>query len=82
MILLETIDDLLKELLPARVGQHREGPETDGGVAVYEVTGERVHFGEAVAYSPLELLVAPDDKDLQSYVIWQAKRVGRPSMRT
>jgi hypothetical protein len=31
MILLETIDDLLKEPLPARVGQHREGPETNGG---------------------------------------------------
>ncbi len=78
MILLETIDDLLKELLPARVGQHREGPETDGGVTVYEVPGERIHFGEVVAYSPLELLVSPDDKDLQSYIIWQAKRVGAP----
>jgi hypothetical protein len=78
LILLETIDDLLKELLPARVGQHREGPETDGGVTVYEVPGERIHFGEVVAYSPLELLVSPDDKDLQSYIIWQAKRVGAP----
>jgi hypothetical protein len=76
MILLETIDDLLKELLPATVPQ--EGAETDGQVTVYEVTGERIHFGEAVAYSPLQLLVRPDDKDLQSHVVWYAKELGPP----
>ena len=74
MILLETIDDLLKELLPATVPQE----EADGRITVYEVTGERIHFGEAVAYSPLELLVSPDDKDLQSHIIWYAKELGPP----
>ena len=80
MILLETIDDLLKELLPQAVPHQQEekGVETNRETAVYEVTGERIHFGEVVAYSPLELLVSPDDKDLQSYIIWQAKRVGAP----
>jgi hypothetical protein len=57
MILLETIDDLLKELLPAAVP--REGTETDEEVTVYEVVGERIHFGETVAYSPLQLSVSP-----------------------
>jgi hypothetical protein len=76
MILLETIDDLLKELLPATVPQ--EEVETDGEIAVYEVTGERIHFGEAVAYSPLQLLVSPDDKDLQSHIVWYAKELGPP----
>jgi hypothetical protein len=80
MILLETIDDLLKELLPQAVPHQQEekGVETNRETAVYKVTGERIHFGEVVAYSPLELLVSPDDKDLQSYIIWQAKRVGAP----
>jgi hypothetical protein len=77
MILLETIDDLLKELLPATVPQE-EGVETDGPIAVYKVAGQRIHFGEAVAYSPLELLVTPDEKDLQSHIIWYAKRVEPP----
>ena len=76
MILLETIDDLLKELLPDVVSQ--EGVETDGGIAVYEVTGKRIHFGETVAYSPLRLLVSPDDKDLQAHIIWYAKRLEPP----
>ena len=76
MILLETIDDLLKELLPATVPQ--EEVETDVEITVYEVTGERIHFGEAVAYSPLQLLVSPDDKDLQSYIVWYAKELGAP----
>src|SRR5919106_4425706 len=53
MILLETIDDLLKELLPAAVP--REGIETDEKVTVYQVTGERIHFGEIVAYSRSQL---------------------------
>ena len=76
MILLETIDDLLKDLLPSAVPE--DGVETDGGITVYEVTGERIHFGEAVAYSPLRLLVSPDDKDLQSHIIWYAKKLGPP----
>jgi hypothetical protein len=74
MILLETIDDLLKELLPARVPQ--EEAEIDGEITVYEVTGERIHFGEAVAHSPLQLLVTPDNKDLQSHIIWYAEKLG------
>ena len=81
MILLETIDDLLKEVLPATVPQEEEKEELepDGQIiSVYEVTGERIHFGEAVAYSPLELLVSPDDKDLQSHIIWYAKELGPP----
>jgi hypothetical protein len=71
MILLETIDDLLKELLPAAVP--REGIET-----VYEVAGERIHFGETVAYSPLQLLVSPGEKDLQSHIFWYAGELGAP----
>ena len=74
MILLETIDDLLKELLPAAVP--REGVETDEEVTVYEVAGERIHFGETVAYSPLQLLVRPGEKDLQSHIYWYASELG------
>src|SRR5919106_1188613 len=74
IILLETIDDLLKELLPAAVP--REGVETDEEVTVYEVVGERIHFGETVAYSPLQLLVSPGEKDLQSHIFWYATEVG------
>jgi hypothetical protein len=74
MILLETIDDLLKELLPAAVP--REGVETDEEVTVYEVVGERIHFGETIAYSPLQLLVDPDEKDLQSHINWYASELG------
>jgi hypothetical protein len=77
MILLETIDDLLKELLPATVPQE-EGVETDGPITIYKVAGERIHFGEAVAHSPLELLVTPDEKDLQSQIIWYAKKLEPP----
>src|ERR687894_6486 len=76
MILLETIDDLLKELLPAAVP--REGVETDEEVTVYEVVGERIHFGETVAYSPLQLLVRPGEKDLQSHISWYAGNLGPP----
>jgi hypothetical protein len=76
MILLETIDDLLKELLPAAVP--REGVETDEEVTVYEVVGERIHFGETVAYSPLQLLVSPGEKDLQSHIFWYAGELGPP----
>jgi hypothetical protein len=76
LILLETIDDLLKELLPATVP--REGVETDEEVTVYEVVGERIHVGEAVAYSPLQLLVGADDKDLQSHISWYAGKLGPP----
>jgi hypothetical protein len=76
MILLETIDDLLKELLPAAVP--REGVETDEEVTVYEVAGERIHFGETVAYSPLQLSVRPGEKDLQSHILWYASELGPP----
>jgi hypothetical protein len=76
MILLETIDDLLKELLPAAVP--REGIETDEEVTVYEVAGERIHFGETVAYSPLKLSVSPGEKDLQSHIFWYASELGPP----
>ena len=74
MILLETIDDLLRHLLPAAVPRE----ETDGETTVYEVTGARVHFGEVVAYSLLRLLVGPDDKDFQSHVFWYAKELESP----
>ena len=73
MILLETIDDLLRQLLPATVP--REGEQTDGEITVYEVTGERVHFGEVVAYGLLRLLVSPGEKDLQSHVFWHARQL-------
>src|ERR671921_202524 len=76
LILLETIDDLLKELLPATVP--REGVETDEELDVYEVVGERIHFGETVAYSPLRLLVEPGEKDLQSHIYWYATQLGPP----
>jgi hypothetical protein len=74
MILLETIDDLLKELLPAAVP--RVGVETDEEAAVYEVVGERIHFGETVVYSPLQLLVGTGEKDLQSHINWYASELG------
>jgi hypothetical protein len=74
VILLETIDDLLKVLLPASVP--REG--VDEEVTVYEVAGERIHFGETVAYSPLQLLVSPGEKDLQSHIFWYASELGPP----
>ena len=74
MILLETIDDLLKELLPAAVPQ--EGIETEEELTVYQVTGERIHFGEIVAYSPIQLLVRPGEKDLQSHIFWYATELG------
>jgi hypothetical protein len=76
VLLLETIDDLLKELLPASVP--REGLEIDEEITVYEVAGERVHFGEIVAYGSLRLLVGPDDKDLQSHITRYATEVGPP----
>jgi len=74
MLLLETIDDLLKELLPIAVP--REGVETDEEVTLYEVAGERIHFGEVVAYGSLRLLVGPNDKDLQSHIVRYATEVG------
>src|SRR3712207_4314083 len=76
LILLETIDDLLKELLPATVPERRG--EMNGVVPVYEVTGEAVHFGEVVAYSPLQLRVGPDDRDLQSHIHWYVENQGPP----
>jgi hypothetical protein len=76
MILLETIDDLLKVVLPAAVP--REGIETNEELTVYQVTGERIHFGEIVAYSPLQLLVRPGEKDLQSHIFWYASELGSP----
>src|ERR687893_2294363 len=74
LILLETVDDLLKGLLPATVP--RENVGTDEKTAVYEVTGERIHVGETVRYSPLRLLVRPGEKDLQSHIFWYATEVG------
>jgi hypothetical protein len=73
MILLETIDDLLKELLPEVAPKENE---MDEEVPIYEVTGEAIHFGEAVAYSPLQLLVGPDDRDLQSHICWFVEKQG------
>ena len=80
MILLETIDDLLKELLPARVPKveedtREEKEEEEEQISVYEVSGERIHFGEAVAYSPLRLLVSPDERELQSHIRYYVHRV-------
>ena len=74
MILLEAIDDLLKELLPAVVS--KEEIETDEDITLYEVAGESIHFGETVAYSPLQLLVTPGEKDLQSHIFWYARKLG------
>ena len=74
LLLLETIDDLLKQLLPATIP--REAAGTDEKVTVYEVTGERIHFGDAVAYGPLRLLVGPTERELQSYISWYAMGVG------
>lgn len=75
LLLLETIDDLLKQLLPATVAQEATTGEK---VTVYEATGDRIHFGEAVAYSPLHLLVGPDERALQSYIAWYATQLGPP----
>lgn len=50
-----------------------------GEITVYEVTGKRIHFGEAVAYSALQLsVVSPDDKDLQSHICWYVEELGPP----
>src|SRR5215210_7491343 len=76
LILLETIDDLLKELLPATVPRGEVG--ADEKIAVYEETGQRIHVGESVRYSPLRLLVSPGEKDLQSYIYWYAEELGSP----
>src|ERR687890_2192559 len=76
LILLETIDDLLKELLPSAVPRGEE--EIDEKTAVYRVTGERIHVGETVRYSPLQLLVSPGEKDLQSHISWYAGELGAP----
>jgi hypothetical protein len=40
------------------------------------VTGERIHVGETVRYSPLQLLVSPGEKDLQSHISWYAGELG------
>jgi len=76
LILLEAIDDLLTELLPATVPQN--GVETDRKITVYEITGARIHVGEAVSYSPLQLSVGLDEKDLQTYIAWYADELGPP----
>ena len=83
MILLETIDDLLKELLPPSVPKHQEEEveeevekELEERITLYEVKGERIHFGEAVAYTPLELMVSVDERDLQSHILWHARELG------
>jgi hypothetical protein len=74
LILLETIDDLLKGLLPEAVPRGEVG--TEEKTAVYEVTGERIHVGETVRYSPLRLLVRPGEKELQSHIFWNATELG------
>jgi hypothetical protein len=74
MILLESIDDLLQRLLPATVPRTTEGFEEE--ITVYEVSGERARFGEAVAHSKLRLLVSPVDEDLQSHLSWYAMELG------
>lgn len=74
ILLLESIDDLLKRLLPATV----PGEGEDERIIVYEVTGKRIHFGDAVAYTPLQLLVSLDEKELQTYISWYAKELGPP----
>jgi hypothetical protein len=74
LILLEAIDDLLRVLLPAAVPQ--EGVENNEELTVYEVAGEHIHFGETVAHSPLQLLVRPGEKDLQSHIFWYATQLG------
>jgi len=76
MILLETIDDLLKDLLPATLPQ--DGIETGEEDTLYEVAGQRIHFGETVAYSPLQLWVRPGEKDLQSHIARYARELGAP----
>jgi hypothetical protein len=86
MILLETIDDLLKELLPAKVPTTNNGNDDYSSsssnegeeIAVYEVDAERIHFGEVVAYTPLRLLVSPAQRELQSHIRWYVERVGAP----
>jgi len=74
MILLEQIDGLLKDVLPAKVPQ--EGAETDEETVVYEVAGERIQFGGAVLHRPLQLLISPEEKDLQSHIFWYARELG------
>jgi hypothetical protein len=74
LILLETVDDLLKGLLPATVPREEAG--AGERTVVYEVTGERIHVGETVRYSPLRLLVRPGEKDLQSDILWYATESG------
>ena len=79
MILLESIDDLLKELLPPTrplaEGAHSQAQQIS---VLYEVSAKRIHFGEAVAYNPLKLLVGPHEKDLQSHILWYAGELGAP----
>jgi hypothetical protein len=75
MLLLETIDDLLKRLLPATVVRG-EGAGGEEEISVYEAAGERIHFGESVAYSPLHLLVSPDERELQYYISQYAMEMG------
>ena len=73
LVLLEAIDDLLKQVLPAAVPK-----EEDVEIAVYEVAGERIHFGEVTVYGLLRLLVNPDDREMQSHVLWYAKESEPP----
>jgi hypothetical protein len=68
LVLLEAIDDLLKQLLPATVPK-----EEDMEITVYEVAGERIQFGEVAAYGLLRLLVSPDDREMQSHILWYVK---------
>jgi hypothetical protein len=68
LVLLEVIDDLLKQLLPASVPK-----EDDVEIAVYVVASKRIQFGEVTAYGLLRLLVSPEDREMQSHILWHAK---------
>ena len=68
LVLLEAIDDLLKKLLPAAVPK-----EEDVEIAIYVVASKRIQFGEVTAYGLLRLLVSPEDREMQSHILWHAK---------
>jgi hypothetical protein len=73
LVLLEAIDDLLKQLLPATVPK-----EDDVEIAVYVMASKRIQFGEVAAYGLLRLLVSPDDREMQSHILWHARESEPP----
>ena len=68
LILLETIDDLLKGLLPAAVP--REEAVADERTAGYGVTGEPVHLCGLACYPPLRLLGRAGGEELLHHILW------------